>query len=345
MTATTFETGLVKALQPVRFHALAIALYQFFETGLFTYLKEKPFTSLANVSADLEMDSWRLEAFVLYLRNEGYLALDENSRVSLSQTAIDLEPFRPWYTMMIGGYTPTWMGMGKALMANSGPAPRDLRQVGVGSCGISNYDAIPLTRRLMALSPTACTRLLDLGCGNGMYLVYFCLALEGLEHAWGIEPSAESCDDARKLVTQHGLDDRVSIIHGTAASALKVDNELSPNFAVIGFVLHEILGQTGRQGVVDFLKGLVGRFPELSLVVIEVDGKLADIKHMSDGLGLAYYNPYSTLHPFTLQKLESPSFWEAVFHDAGLKILACLTTDTNVDSTGLEIGYLLRCAD
>jgi 2-ketoarginine methyltransferase len=80
-------------------------------------------------------------------------------------------------------------------------------------------------------------------------------------------------------------------------------------------------------------------------VVIEVDGKLADIKHMGDGLGLAYYNPYSTLHPFTLQKLESPSFWEAVFHDAGLKILACLTTDTNVDSTGLEIGYLLRCAD
>ena len=89
MTAATFETGLVNALQPVRFHALAIALYQFFETGLFTYLKAKPSTSVANVSADLEMDIWRLEAFVLYLRNESYLELDENSRVSLTENSID----------------------------------------------------------------------------------------------------------------------------------------------------------------------------------------------------------------------------------------------------------------
>lgn len=228
-------------------------------------------------------------------------------------------------------------------MAQSCPAPRDLRHIGVGSCGISNYDAIPLTRRLMAFSPTACTRLLDLGCGNGRYLVYFCLALADLENAWGIEPSAKSCEDARKLVTHHGLDDRVSIIHGTAASALKVDNELSHNFAVIGFVLREILGQAGRQVIVDIIKGLVGSFPELSLVVIEVDGELADIKYMSVGIKLAYYNPYSTLHPFNLQILESSLFWEAVFHDAGHKILSCLTTDTKVDSTGLEIGFF--CAE
>lgn len=89
MTATTFETGLVNALHPMRFHAFATPLYQFFETGLFTYLKAKPCTSVANVSADLEMDIWRLEAFVLYLRNESYLELDENSRVSLTENSID----------------------------------------------------------------------------------------------------------------------------------------------------------------------------------------------------------------------------------------------------------------
>jgi len=342
MTTTTFESGLVDALQPVRYHALAIALYQLFETGLFTRLNERPDATLATLSTDLSMDAWRLETFVHYLRNEGYLEVDDAGGVRLSSEALALEPYRPWYTMMIGGYTPTWMGMGQALRSGSPPAPRDLRQVGVGSCGISNHDAIPLTRRLMALSPAPCTRLLDLGCGNGMYLVHFCLSLPDVERAWGIEPSAESCEEARKLVAQHGLEDRVAIIHGTAGNALTIEADLAPNFAVIGFVLHEILGQEGRQGVVDFLKGLVDRFPGLSLVVIEVDGKLSDRARMGEGLGLAYYNPYSTLHPFTLQRLESPSFWDAVFEDAGLQTLACLTTDPEVDATGLELGYLLR---
>lgn len=344
MTTKTFESGLVDALQPVRFHALAIALYQLFETGLFSHLRSQPGQTVPAVAAALSMDAWRLETFVHYLRNERYLDMDEAGRIQLAEAAIALEPYRPWYTMMIGGYTPTWMGMGQALLANSPPAPRDLRQVGVGSCGISNHDAIPLTRRLMALSPTPCTRLLDLGCGNGMYLVHFCLALPDVQKAWGIEPSAESCDEARKLVAAHGLEERVSIIHGTAGNALTLAADLSPNFAVIGFVLHEILGQEGRQGVVAFLKGLMDRFPDLSLVVIEVDGKLSDPHRMGEGLGLAYYNPYSTLHPFTLQRLETPSFWDGVFKDAGLATLACLTTDPEVDATGLELGYLLRRA-
>lgn len=338
----TFETGLVQALQPVRFHALAIALYQLFETGLFAHLSDRPGRPLDALADDLRMDRWRLQTFVHYLRNEDYLSVDEQERVSLTPAAKALEPYRPWYTMMIGGYTPTWMGMGQALQAGAPAAPRDLRQVGVGSCGISHHDAIPLTRRLMALAPTPCTRLLDLGCGNGLYLVEFCLALPDIERAWGIEPSAASCEEARKLIARHGLQDRVSITNGAAATALDVSADLSPNFAVIGFVLHEILGQEGRKGVIAFLRGLTDRFTDLNLIVIEVDGQLHDRSQMGAGLGQAYYNPYSTLHPFTLQRLESPTFWDELFAEAGLKTLARLTTDPEVDSTGLELGYLLR---
>jgi len=345
MPEPTFEAGLVKALQPVRFHALAMAIYQLFETGLYSHLDSSPARSVDAVADDLRMDAWRLKTFVHYLRNEGYLALDPQGRVSLTNLARELAPYRPWYTMMIGGYTPTWMGMDKALQWGAPPAPRDLRQVGVGSCGISQHDAIPLTRRLMAHAPSPCTRLLDLGCGNGLYLVEFCLAMPELEKAWGIEPSLGSCQAARQLIAQNGLEGRVEIIHGAAASALKVESEsLSPNFAVIGFVLHEILGQEGRDGVIAFLRGLVDRFPGLNLIVIEVDGQLHNAQQMGDGLGLAYYNPYCTLHPFTLQRLETPAFWDRLFKDAGLDVLSRLTTDPEVDSTGLELGYLLRRA-
>jgi 2-ketoarginine methyltransferase len=340
----TFENRLVDALQPVRFHALAMALYQLFETGLFDHLAGDRGQTVEEMAEELKMDPWRLQTFLHYLRNEGYVGIDADGGVRLGAAAQALEPYRPWYTMMVGGYTPTWMGMGAALAAGSPPAPRDLRQVGVGSCGISHHDAIPLTRRLMSLAPTPCTRLLDLGCGNGLYLVEFCLALPDIERAWGIEPSAASCADAQRLIARHGLQDRVAIINGVAASALEIDPSLAPNFAVIGFVLHEILGQEGREGVIRFLQGLVGRFPQLNLIVIEVDGRLHDTRSMSDALGQAYYNPYSTLHPFTLQRLESPVFWERLFSDAGLDMLARLTTDPEVDSTGLELGYLLRKA-
>lgn len=340
----TFESRLIDALQPVRYHALAIALYQLFETGLYAHLAGRHKPRVETIAATLRMDRWRLETFLHYLRNEGYVEIDDEDGVQLSAQARALEPYRPWYTMMIGGYTPTWMGMGAALVEGAPPAPRDLRQVGVGSCGISHHDAIPLTRRLMACAPTPCTRLLDLGCGNGMYLVEFCRALPSIEKAWGIEPSAASCEEARRLIDAHGLHDRVSIINGAAATALQVDADLSPNFAVIGFVLHEILGQEGREGVIRFLQGLLDRFPDLSLIVIEVDGRLHDAQAMGGALGLAYYNPYSTLHPFTLQRLESPAFWENLFADAGLMVHERLTTDPEVDSTGLELGYLLRRA-
>lgn len=96
--------------------------------------------------------------------------------------------------MLIGGYGHTFLQIGKKLKKNSGHADRDVSKVGVGSCGISRYDAIPLTRTLMAKIQGEYRQLFDFGCGNGLYLIELCKAIPEIE-AWGIEPYEENCSE------------------------------------------------------------------------------------------------------------------------------------------------------
>lgn len=340
-THASFEPRLIDALQPLRFHMLATTLYHLFETGLFDSLKTSGSATLEELAECHNMDSERLAVFCSYLRNEGYLDI-QDGQVSLSRKGAAMDEFRPWYTMLVGGYAESFMQVGEKLQRGSGSASRDLPHVGIGSCGISHYDAIPLTRSLMNRVPGQCTRMLDMGCGNGRYLVEFCQALPEIDIAWGVEPSLGSCQDAIGMVERAGLQDRINIIHSPAIEFLDADYSYQPNFAVLGFVLHEILGQEGRDGVRQFINKLMRRFPEMHLIIIEVDNQIDHPDFMKHGLSQAYYNGYYLLHPFTNQRLETTVFWEELFAECELEVIAKEFTNPTVDSTQLEVGYLLR---
>lgn len=334
------EQRLIEALQPIRSFAFATTLYHFFESGLFDVLKagEKSATQL---SEEKELEPARVEALLLFLQNEGVVEQREG-RFALTARGLGFEDFRGWYTMFIGGYGGTFLQMGDRLRKGSPSATRDAARVGVGSCAISHYDAIPLTRSLMSRVPRERARLLDLGCGNALYLVEFCKALPQIE-AWGVEPDPEGYRAAVELVKREGLESRIRL---TCSGALEffrtVDAGYQPDFIVLGFVLHEILGQNGEGAVVEFLQSVTGRFPDVHLVIIEVDQQMDNPRVMRHGLALGYYNAYYLLHPFTRQRLETRAFWDALFERAGLEVVAREDVDPNVDSTALEIGYLLR---
>ncbi|MFD2299506.1 2-ketoarginine methyltransferase [Paracidovorax citrulli] len=335
-----FEADLIEGIDPIRKFVLAIAIYHLFGTGLFSLLEGETPVSADDACSALGMDRDRLSGLFQYLKNEAILT-ESPEGLTLSQKGRALRPLQGWYVMLIGGYATTFLQMGDRLKAGSGWATRNATQVGVGSCGISHFDAIPLTRSLMAKAPTACTRLLDLGCGNGLYLAEFCKALPHI-HAWGAEPDRGGYEEAAALVEREGLSDRIRISHSGAVEFLDSEFDFTPDFIVLGFVLHEILGQSGRQAVVDFLRKIIRRFPDINIIIIEVDNQFHNPRAMRHGLSLAYYNPYYLLHCFTNQKLIEDAEWQEIFSEAGLSLITRETTSDQVDSTGLEIGYLLR---
>ena len=334
-----FEHRLVEALQPIRQWALASCLHHLFDTGLYDALAERGPVTAATLADDLGFDDGKLTGFLVYLRNEDYVTGTDEGW-SLSGKGAGLADFRPWYTLLVGGYTKTFQQAGPKLAKDSGWTERDGKQVGVGSCGISRYDAIPLARELLGGVPGDVRTVVDVGCGDGRYLIQLCQAEPDLIGV-GLDPDPQTIEVGRKLTAEHDLSGRISLGVGRLGRLGEAALPGEPDCFITAFILQELLEQGGAEAVRAALRDLAERFPAAHLVVIEVDHRPDDPATMAHGLGLAYYNPYYLIHQLTEQKLETTAFWEQLFADSGLRVVAKRTTDARVDSTGLEVGYLL----
>lgn len=338
----SFEQRLIDGIRPMSEFFLAAALHQLFDTGLYDELEPREQGATARGLAEtLEMDEWRLTGFLLYLANEG-VVVREDERFRLTPRGRHFGELKPWYTMMIGGYATTLAQIGQTLPKGAPSAGRDGRYVGLGSCEISRFDGMPITRSLIAAGDVDCREILDLGCGNGLYLVEFCRALTGMT-AWGVEPDRGGFEEACGLVEAEGMSERVRLTHSSATDFLgSPPADCNPDLIVFGYVLHEILAQDGEDAVVDLLQSVVDRFPQINVVVIEVANEIDNPRAMRHGLATNFWNPYFLVHYFTRQRLEKQAFWDELFERAGLSVAATVSTDPRADSTGLELGYLLR---
>ncbi len=347
MIATDFEARLIQALQPVRGFALAQAVFVLMDSGIHDLLAADPGLSASTVAGKLGMDEARLGGFLRYLANEGFLACDGNADGDgwrLTSKARQTNEFRAWYKLLVGGYTSTFAQLGDTLRADAPYAGRNGGDVGAGSCGISAYDALPLAERLIGRLETDHTTVVDLGCGDAGFLAALCRSLPGVTGV-GLEPDAGGFDLARARIEREGLADRVDLHQAGALDVVDLDLPAHGNLCFLtAFVLQEVLEQRGREPIVAMLRETVRRHPDAHWLVIEVDYRADEPSVMRHGLGLAYYNPYYLLHELTEQRLERREFWEELFHEAGLEVVAVGHPDDNVDSTGLEIGYLLRRA-
>ncbi len=336
-----FEIKISKNIQPIRSYVLAIAINHLFSSKIFNDLYEKE-RKIKFFYSKYNFNEKKLLGFFWYLHNEKIINI-KNDLISLTSQGKELKLAEPWYTMLIGGYGLTFHEMLENMTENKDSyCSRKAELVGLGSCGISQYDAIPLTRSLMMKAGKKFSCLLDLGCGNAAYLTTFCKQFSDIK-AIGVEPSLDGFKLACEEVKNKKLDDRITVYNLTAQEFMNsnISND-SPDLIVLGFVLHEILGQDGADGVKDFLKKIIEKFPGIYLIIIEVDNKIQDENIMDHPLAKAYYNPYYLLHYFTQQKLISPSEWLDIFGSIGLECISVESTDKNVDSTGLEIGFLLK---
>ena len=260
-----FEDQLINSLHPIRYYALAVTIYHLFQSKIYHDIAEGD-VEIEHLAKHHGCDLNKLIGMLLYLQNEGIVLISENS-VALTPQGQLLKDAEPWYTMLIGGYAETFHSIGEGLLKDAPHCSRNSAAVGIGSCGISYYDAIPLTKNLISYMEVPPKFLLDLGCGNAMYLTEFCKQYPTM-YACGVEPSKKGYEEALIHVAHHNMDDRIRLINMAAQEFINKNQDFAPDLLVIGFVLHEILGQDGEKGVIDFLTNIINKYPDLYLIVI-----------------------------------------------------------------------------
>src|SRR5689334_22040305 len=102
-----FEQRLIEGIRPIAEHFLAAALHHFFDTGLYDTLVGEPgFRPIAGLAESMAFEEYRLRGLLYFLANEGVVEI-ESDGVRLTRKGAGYGEFRPWYTMMIGGYSTT----------------------------------------------------------------------------------------------------------------------------------------------------------------------------------------------------------------------------------------------
>ncbi len=332
---SSFGSGLDSALDIISKWATGELVFQLCHASYRDLLERG--APLREIATRDGIDEQLLEAFLSSLAREGIVEWHGDT-VRFSPRGEQLCRYSGWFTLFIGGYGRLFRNVDSILHGHYDGPRRDGRYVGIGSCLISQYDAIPLTCRLMARTRPHAEFVVDCGCGAALSLVSLCEAMPHLR-AIGVEENAESCMEGRRVVAARGMEARIEIVNSDIRNFVPPE---SPDFIMFSFVLHELVAQLGEDGLVAFLRGLGARFPESYLLAIEVDdASKSNPDVFESGIGRGYYNYYFMLHPFTNQRLLSDSQWQRIFESAGYRLIDRQIVDPEVDSSGLEIGYVL----
>lgn len=336
---TNFEDRLIDKIEPIRNFVLSSSINHLFSSGIYDCLADGS-KSVSDMESELSLNPEKTKGFLSYLRNENIVQVD-GGQYALTSYGESFSEARPWYEMLIGGYGETFLGVADGLHKDSGALTRNIISVGKGSCGISHYDAFPLTKKLLDEDGFKPATICDLGCGNAYYLTEFCGYFDNVKTI-GVEPDKENVALTNKYLAQTEYHDQIKVVESNAIDFVNNSEAGTIDLFVLGFVLHEILGQSGEAGVRSFLGAIKEKHQHAKILIIEVDNQIDNNAKMKHKLAGSYYNPYYLLHYFTDQKLETKQFWDELFDSVGYKIAAYGTTSEEVDSTGLELGYLLE---
>ncbi|PZR48633.1 MAG: hypothetical protein DI537_58895 [Stutzerimonas stutzeri] len=241
MTVRLHEATLARHLQPIRGMALAQAIYASFQIGLLDALARGP-QQVAGLAGELGLHPERLDGLSDYLENEGLVERD-GPAIALTDLGTELLAVRPWYDLLVGGYASTFGQLPAVLRRDAGYASRNGASVAVGSCGISQHDALPMALALLDTMPAPST-VVDLGCGDGTFLAD--IAVRNPEvPCIGVEPD-EGARNAAETVAERLRLNNLRVVAGDAIHYEDAEGTTQPGTCYLtAFVLQELLEQSG----------------------------------------------------------------------------------------------------
>ena len=271
---------------------------------------------LAELVAD-GYDEEPLVALLNYLTVRGYLRKDDTV-YTLTARGAALVPYFGYLGTMVGAYEPVLAEV-ENLVAGRKVFGRDVhRSVPDLATGLTSLEDNLMTRFPELLRDRTVTKVMDLGCGSGRMLSRVVRSRPGLTGV-GVDASAEICAVATETVAADGLADRVAIEVGDAGqvSRLPADARSGVDLVMIMFVLHELLRQRGRDGVLTCLRDIAGVLgPDGTLLAVEVES--AGEPTCNDDL--LFTPEYEFTHVLTHQRLATRAEWTALAEEAGLRV-------------------------
>jgi SAM-dependent methyltransferase len=302
----------------LRGHVLTRVIQTLLDVGLFDAMQQRGAIDLGAFAAERSLDRRLLIAMCDYLAGRRVLRraateccyeLDGNGAFLMDSSAL-----RGWIELT-HGYEDVLHAMPDLLTGRrryaAGDVQRDGHHVAVGSGRASNDFFFPLTTERIRRG--GYRRVLDIGCGDAMFLRYMCARLPGVTGI-GIDRSPEAVAEANAAITRDGLTGRVQVVCGDAMELGKYRTRFAGvDAATSFFVLHELCGGSGQQLLEPFLDTYQRSLPGTPLIAIEAIRPSVDQLRRRPGPAAEY----SLLHDLSGQKTIGRGAWTEVLKSAG----------------------------
>jgi SAM-dependent methyltransferase len=279
--------------------------------GLLERLEADGLDEQADEARDAEPSSL-LQAAFCYLLQRGVLTR-RDGRLKLSPFGLQACADKGYLVWLNGGYGAPLRELDAFFEGRSRygqGSVRDGRWVAIGSALLGARDVAPEAMTL--LEGLAFRKVLDLGCGNGRFLISVCdrFGCDGV----GIDISPEACEEARQAAIIAGHEKRVRFELGDAASLEAAPLERT-ELVIAFFLLHEIYS-IGRGTLVKLLREMAERMPPgAHLLAAEVEPA------PQQPLKGALFTPeFTFMHKLMRQTLIPEPTWREVLAEGGFEV-------------------------
>jgi len=311
-----------QGLAPLRGHVATRCFWTLLQCGLWDELREAVSVDIDEFAARRGLDRQTLHAICKYLDGIGWVGLQEASlRAGPTLQTLLAEPrglFELGYA-----YEPVMNALDD-LLAGKAAVGRDVRRrtdwVGIGSGRLCEQLPYPVLGDLVAR--WGGTRLIDLGCGDGAFLIWMLRRIPGL-HATGLDVDEATADLARRRIAEEGLTDRADVVRGDMFDLVADSGEAKglPDLSRIDTVtacdtFHEYLWD-GDGRIVDFLKALRVRRPDVTVVMGDFCVQDEEWLRRHPTASLEHH----LWHDLTRQRLIGEAEWRGIFEKAGMTVV------------------------
>ncbi len=202
--------------------------------------------------------------------------------------------------------------------------------MGKGSGQSAKLLPFPMTTDL--IERNGFSKVLDLGCGDGEFLISLCKGHIGLR-GYGVDLSQEVIALARRRLSNEGLADRIEVMVGDIFMLKEVRKKVGmPDVATSFYVLHEFLWN-GRQTVIDLLRHFREVFPGVSLITCEITQLQPEDFRRKPSLILEHH----LFHDLSQQGLMPREEWKRIFSASGFR----LKEEYRLDFSEMSIFHLI----